>query len=355
MNRVAALGGDAAARLVADLMPIAVAVAGEGAAAFAAALRAAGAEAEVFDGDASGRGAAAFDLTVLLAGNEAPATSAAGPRVAALAAASDRLLFVPEGGNSTDVGAWFELLAEHGFQPVVDYDAGFLGAGAFLVDRNATASDSDMAAFAERVSQGAAAGADPATDADKPPPSRSGASAGSADEVTARPAAVSADSVMAASRAEAEAWRARAAAASAEVEALKREMAAWDGLARWVWAVCTDGGRDTLSALRAAVGGPLGRRSWWQRWRRRPKRPTKAERVLLADAALVRGSRHFDAAWYIASHPELAEHGDDPVWHYILRGAAAGAEPGPYFDSSPWRARFPDRNPLAEAVRRGEG
>ena len=50
----------------------------------------------------------------------------------------------------------FELFAEQGFQPVVDYDAGFLGAGAFLVDRNATAADSDLAEFAARVSVGGA-------------------------------------------------------------------------------------------------------------------------------------------------------------------------------------------------------
>jgi hypothetical protein len=372
MNGVAALGGDAAARLVADLMPIAVAVSGEGAAGFAAALRAAGAEAEVFEGGPGGGpgcgGGAAFDLTVLLAGKEATHTAVTGPRVAALVAAlanaSDRLLFVPAPlsatGSAPEIGAWFELFAEHGFQPVVDYDAGFLGTGAFLVDRNATAADSDMAAFAARISRTGADGVEPESDADEAPPRRWAVSDpfikdGAAEEVAAlRAAAASHDADLAASRTEAQAWRARAAAASAEVDALKREMSAWDGLARWVWAVCTQSGRDTLSALRAAGGGPLGRRSWWQRWRRRPKRPTKAERVLLADAALVRGSRHFDAAWYIASHPELAERGDDPVWHYVLRGAAAGAEPGPYFDSAPWRARFPNRNPLAEAVRRGE-
>jgi hypothetical protein len=354
MNGVAVLGGDAAARLVADLMPIAVAVCGEGAAAFAAALRAAGAEAEVFDIGAGG--AAAFDLTILLCGDDMLDTAMIAPHVIALAGASDRLLFIPVAQGTPEAGAWFELFAEYGFQPVVDYDAGFLGSGAFLVDRNATAADADMAAFAARVSQGGAAAPGPATVADEAPPLRSVVGGGMSDEVAAlRAAAAAHDAEVAASRAEAEAWRARAAAASAEVEGLKREMAAWDGLARWVWAVCNHGGRDTLAALRAASGGPLGRRPWWQRWRRRPKRPTKAERVLLADAALVRGSRHFDAAWYIASHPELAERGDDPVWHYVLRGAAAGAEPGPYFDSGPWRARFADRNPLAEAVRRGEG
>jgi hypothetical protein len=326
--------GDAAARLVADLMPIAVAVCGPGADAFAAALRQAGAEAEVF---AVG-GGAACDLTVLLAAAGAPDAGRVGPTIAALATASDRMLFVPAPfgqAGAMAVDAWFELFADHGFQPVVEYDAGYLGAGAFLVDRNVTAADADMAEFAERVSAGAA------------PPAVTPAAAPTPDQ-TAHDALQAA---LAASRAETEAWRARATAAAAEADGLKREIGPWEALGRWVWAACADPARDTLAALRAAAGGPVGKRRLFAR----KTHPRQAERNLLADAALVRRSRHFDAAWYIASHPELAEHGEDPVWHYVLRGAAAGAEPGPYFDSAPWRARFPDRNPLAEAVRQGEG
>jgi hypothetical protein len=327
--------GDAAVRLIADLMPIAVAVSGPGADRMVAALVAAGAEAEVF----TGGGAAAFDLTVLLAPAGEP-----DPAVAALAGASDRLLFVPVSPDAPDVGVWFELFAEQGFQPVVDYDAGFLGAGAFLVDRNATAADSDLAEFAARVSVG---GAPEETAA----PVTAPLTHAEADErVALRDAVASREAELTASRAESAAWRARAATAAAEADRLKLEMGAWDGLGRWIWAACADPGRDTLAALRAAAGGRLGRRSWFARRRG----PTKAEKRLLEDAALIRKSRHFDAAWYIASHPDLAERGDDPVWHYVLRGAAAGAEPGPYFDSAPWRDRFPTRNPLAEAVRQGE-
>jgi len=335
--------GDAAARLIADLMPIAVAVSGPGADKMVAALAAAGAEAEVF----SGGGEAAFDLTVLLAPAGEPGV-ALGATVAALAGASDRLLFVPVSqgqAEAPDLGLWFELFAEQGFQPVVDYDAGFLGAGAFLVDRNATAADSDLADFAARVSLGGAPEESAA-------PVAAPLTHAQADERSAlREAVASREAELAASRAESAAWRARAATASAEADRLKFEMGAWDGLGRWVWAACADPGRDTLAALRAAAGGRLGRRSWFAR----SGDPTKAERRLLEDAALIRKSRHFDAAWYIASHPDLAERGEDPVWHYVLRGAAAGAEPGPYFDSAPWRDRYPNRNPLAEAVRQGEG
>jgi hypothetical protein len=346
--------GDAAARLIADLMPIAVAVAGPGADRLVAALSAAGAEAEVFagGGESLADSLPAFDLTVLLApaGEPAPAL---GATIAALASASDRLLFVPVSHEPTaapDLGVWFELFADQGFQPVVDYDAGFLGAGAFLVDRNATAADSDLAEFAARVSVG---GAPEESAVPPPPPPLTHAEAD--ERIALREELAARTGELAASRAESNAWRARAMAAAGEADRLKRDMGAWDGLGRWIWAACGDPGRDTLAALRAAAGGSLGRRSWFARLRRRPGGPTKAERRLLEDAALIRKSRHFDAAWYIASHPDLAERGEDPVWHYVLRGAAAGAEPGPYFDSAPWRQRFPDRNPLAEAVRQGEG
>ncbi len=76
---------------------------------------------------------------------------------------------------------------------------------------------------------------------------------------------------------------------------------------------------------------------------------------MLADAALVRSSALFDAGWYIASHPALAETGGDPVLHYVAKGAAAGADPGPYFDSAAYRAAHPAcfGAPLAHAIRHG--
>jgi hypothetical protein len=304
----------AAARLVADLMPIAVTVCGPGADAFAESLAEAGAAAEVFaPGDA-----AAFDLAVLLAPPETPDPARHGALVAALAAASDRLLFVPVPlGQSAapDLNGWFELFADQGFQPVVEYDAGFLGAGAFLVDRNATAAEDELASFAERVS-----GATAAPPRDVP--------------------AASLDADLAVSRAETASWRERAERAETEAENLRREIAAWDAIGRWVWAACANPARDTAAP----------RRGWLARWRG----PTSADKKQRADAALIRQSRHFDAAWYIATHPELADSGEDPVWHYVRVGAAAGAEPGPYFDSRPWRERYPDRNPCAEAIRQGK-
>jgi hypothetical protein len=328
-----------AARLIADLMPIAVAIHGPGAPQFAAAFAEAGAEADVFPGP----NGAVYDLAILLAPGSAKGAADSDATVIALAAVSDRLLFIPLQGAAIepDLDAWFEAFAGHGFQPVVDYDASFLGPGAFLVDRNATAADADLAGFAARVASGGAMPDEPAAEPRPTPGDDAERDALRAE--TARLAAA-----LAASQAE-------AAAARGEIDALKRAMDAWEALGRWVWTLCAAPGRDTLEALRAAGGGVVGRHGPFARLRGRRSYPTRAERLLLADAALVRGSRHFDAAWYIASHPELAETGGDPVWHYVLRGAAAGAEPGPYFDSAPWRAAAPDRNPLAEAVRRGRG
>jgi hypothetical protein len=248
--------------------------------------------------------------------------------IAELAAASDRLLLVPVPlgqPSAPDLNGWFELFADQGFQPVVEYDAGFLGAGAFLVDRNATAAEDELASFAERVS------GVPPSPAAEPPPPRSGSPASAA-------ASLQAD--LAVSRAETESWRARALRAEAEAENLRREIGAWDAIGRWVWAACAKPARATHAQSRG----------WLARWRG----PTRAEKRQYADAALIRRSRHFDAAWYIAMHPELAESGDDPVWHYVRIGAPAGAEPGPYFDSRPWRERYPDRNPCAEAIRQGK-
>jgi hypothetical protein len=353
------VAGPAAARLVADLMPIAVAVHGPGAASFVAQLQEAGADAVQFDATAGG----AFDLAVLLAPARAPQGDADSPAIAALAAASDRLLFVPApvpAGQvaAPDLDAWFELFAEHGFQPVVDYDAGFLGAGAFLVDRNATAAESELAAFAERVSLGGAL----AVSSERVAALEAEAKADADDRATLRATVADQESRLrtlegdlAVSRADADAWRARAAAAEAELAGLRRQIAGWEQLGRWVWAACAQPARGTLAVLRAGLGTKKRRRGWLSRLRGAEPPPTAQERALLEDARLVRSSRMFDAAWYIASNADLAESGDDPVWHYVLRGAAAGVEPGPYFDSAKWREKYPDRNPLAEAVRQGEG
>jgi hypothetical protein len=347
---------EAAARLVADLMPIAIVVAEEGpggrAAPFAAALEAAGAGAEMFSAGMEG----GTDLAILLAGADPARDGGIPALIESLAAISDRLLFVPDsaGESGPDLDAWFELFAEQGYQPVVEYDASFLGQGAFLVDRNATAAETELAAFADRLSMGGALAA--STQRVAVLEAELGV-AGDREAIKAELTARQAD--LAAAVAREVAWRARAEAAEAEAAALRAEVAGWQGMAKglshWIQAVCAAPERNTLAALRAASGFKPARRFLARLRPRRKPVPGKVEQQNLADAALIRGSRLFDAGWYIACHPELAETGADPVWHYVLRGAPEGADPGPWFDTAAYRAGHPGvtGNPLAEAIRKG--
>jgi hypothetical protein len=149
-----------AERLVNELMLVSVLVAGEGAEALAAELADAGAAADLLQGGQAPEG---FDLAILLT----DAHDAASPRtralVDALARSSDRLLLAPiplgeaEAGNAPalpELPLWFEMFAELGYQPVVEFDASFVSAGAFLVDRAATADEADLAAFTDRLQLG---------------------------------------------------------------------------------------------------------------------------------------------------------------------------------------------------------
>jgi hypothetical protein len=343
----------AAERLVADLMPIAVTVAGQGGASLVAALEQAGAGAELFAPDAAG-----FDLAILLV-PQATGPADIADTVAALAAASDRLLLVrqPWGAPAlNDIDSWFELFAEHGFQPVVEYDASFLGQGAFLVDRNATAAEAELASFAERVSMGGALAASTqrvaALEAEL---GDAGDRARLKEDVARRDAALAErQAALDAARAQAATLQARLEQTEAEVAALREQLSAWQGVGRWVSAAIASPGRGNLAALRQARGrGP--RRGLLARLRGHVAAPDASERRFMDDAALIRGHPLFDAAWYIASQPDLAASGADPVWHYLLHGAAAGADPGPYFDSAAYKADHPGLQgaALAHAIRSG--
>lgn len=62
---------------------------------------------------------------------------------------------------------------------------------------------------------------------------------------------------------------------------------------------------------------------------------------------LLQSSGLFDAAWYVAKYPDVAELGIDPVEHYLLVGAAERRSPGPQFDA-PW---YLDQNPDVSAAK----
>lgn len=54
--------------------------------------------------------------------------------------------------------------------------------------------------------------------------------------------------------------------------------------------------------------------------------PPRAEAV-----AMVRGSGLFDEPWYLATYPDAADAGLDPVEHYLTIGAPRGYDPNPLF------------------------
>ena len=65
---------------------------------------------------------------------------------------------------------------------------------------------------------------------------------------------------------------------------------------------------------------------------------------------------YFGAAWYCAENPGARE---NPLVHYLTRGAAAGLRPSPAFDPAWYHAAYPDVaaagvEPLAHFLRRGK-
>ncbi len=372
-----------AERLVSELMLVSVLVAGDGAAALAAELEAAGAAAELLaDGDPP----QGFDLAILLAPPGAADTPDTRLTVEALARASDRLLLatVPLGTETTGAGPalpelpqWFELFAELGYQPVVEFDARFISAGAFLVDRAATAAEGDLAAFTDRLQLGAdAAAAQREAVADAERSVRTELAAARA-ALAAREAEL--DDLRAASRRHQEELSLAATRAARLAEAMQAAEASlhetearntgWDALRSWVRLDAAAQGRNTLAALArdlpalnelrapdlpaVTLPGPARRGVFARLSRKRPAQTLQ----LLEDAALVRGSPLFDAAWYIASTPALSEGvALDPVFHYLLVGGPRNADPGPWFDTASYLQLHPDVTgvPLVEAIRRGE-
>jgi hypothetical protein len=341
----------AASRLLAELMPVSVVVAGPEAQTFASALELAGAAAVTLE-----RAAASdlFDLAVLLAEVGSLDRPQTRQTIAALSALSERLLFVPAGSSGDTqaeaegpalaaLTAWFEPLAELGYQPVVDFDAQFVARGAFLVDRAATAAEGDLAQFADRVAGGAASepAAPPRATANGEEEQRRAA------EASAQAAEIASLRRQLASHESAEASLRHALAAA------EAQNAGWDGLRTWVGrhVLSEAKGLAALRAARAALGVARRRRLFGG------SRPTREERSLLQEAALLRACALFDPAWYIASSPELARSGADPLLHFLLVGGPAGRDPGPWFESAAYVQANPraaeERIPLLHAIRMG--
>ncbi len=235
--------------LVQELMLVSVLVAGDGAARLVAELEQAGAAAEMLSGTGTQGG---FDLAILLASPAAAADAATRGLVARLSEASERLLFapLPLGGAAAEGGApalpeltqWFEVFAEFGYQPVVEFDAGFVSPGAFLVDRAATAAESELSAFADRLQLGTepVARRDQAAGAPDPGAARETETL-RASLAEAEAALSAARAGLAASQAEASALARQAAELASRHETLHEALrraeghnAGWEGLRHWV-------------------------------------------------------------------------------------------------------------------------
>jgi hypothetical protein len=373
-------------------MLVSVLVAGEGAEALAAELGDAGAAAEVLQG---GQAPAGFDLAILLT----DAQDAASPRTRAvvdvLARSSDRLLLAPVPLGEVAAGSapalpelplWFEMFAELGYQPVVEFDASFVSAGAFLVDRAATADEADLAAFTDRLSLGAeAASAQRAAVAEAERSVRTElqeARAAVAERDTqlagvrqllgaARDEITSLTDQLEASTRAAEAFvQASAEAAAAKLAEVEQRNSGWDGLRAWARLEVASPERNTLAALardlprlntlRAPDLPPVSlperkaRRSWLARLR--GGAPAADGDPVLEDAALVRACKLFDAAWYVAANAEaFAAAPLDPAFHYVLVGGPRGVDPGPWFDTAAYLVSEPEAasGPLQHAIRSG--
>lgn len=91
---------------------------------------------------------------------------------------------------------------------------------------------------------------------------------------------------------------------------------------------------------------------WWR------ARLSQRERRMQLDVQLVYQSGLFDAEWYCAEYPDVANTGMDPAEHYVLHGAFEGRNPGPQFDTRQYLFDHPDlvdrgENPLLHFIRSG--
>jgi hypothetical protein len=73
----------------------------------------------------------------------------------------------------------------------------------------------------------------------------------------------------------------------------------------------------------------------------------------------LRLAKLFDAEWYLATYPDVAEAGFDPAEHFLSHGAAEGRNPGPHFDSAAYLTANPDvaaagANPLLHYIEHGQ-
>ena len=97
----------------------------------------------------------------------------------------------------------------------------------------------------------------------------------------------------------------------------------------------------------------MGKNSQKEKEDRERKEREEKEKI-----ALLRSSGLFDEEWYVATNKDVAEHGFDPVEHYLRYGAAEGRDPSPTFSTRRYLEIHPDvaeagLNPLVHYVKYG--
>lgn len=107
---------------------------------------------------------------------------------------------------------------------------------------------------------------------------------------------------------------------------------------------------STPEAGTSGGGSPRSPQRPWRAWLPRREQPRQREIALLAESDL------FDADWYLAEYPDVANTGMDPAEHYLLHGASEGRNPGPEFSTHQYLFEHPDlvdsdENPLLHFLR----
>src|SRR5271157_786159 len=130
--------------------------------------------------------------------------------------------------------------------------------------------------------------------------------------------------------------------------------------------------RDESQRLRSVLDNVLTSRSWrytaalrrLKKWlaslgvARLDPRRYRQHLKFWRDVRLLSRSTLFDAAWYLANNPDVAQAGVDPITHYLQYGAHEGRDPSESFNTSRYLENYPDVrqagvNPLVHYLLRG--
>ncbi|MNM23925.1 hypothetical protein D3C81_343390 [compost metagenome] len=140
----------------------------------------------------------------------------------------------------------------------------------------------------------------------------------------------------------------------AELDALRIQLAATDTELQKQVAAQGDISRIHSRRLLETVAARLDRRFMAGRLSRHLQK-----RRLRTELRPLRASKWFDSKWYLATYPDVATSGIEPLSHYHRFGWKEGRNPGPVFDSTYYLnanadVRDTDMNPLLHFVLYGE-